>query len=121
MSKRPPSRSTRKKDAAVQSLKSLESKDSKALKYVDPTNPFSTTCMPSTAACRSQRRRMGFCRHVLAPLLRSLSPQPAVDSGNPQLPLGCKATYAPRSGPSDFRGLHCLETVWRRSRKLSKQ
>ena len=36
MSKRPPSRSTRKKDAAVQFLKSLESKDSKALKYVDP-------------------------------------------------------------------------------------
>ena len=24
--------------------------------------------------------------------------------GIPQLPLGCKATYAPRSGPSAFRG-----------------
>jgi hypothetical protein len=49
MSKRPPSRSTRKKDAAVQFLKSLESKDSKALKYVDLDKYIQHTCMPRTA------------------------------------------------------------------------
>ena len=68
MSKRPPSRSTRKKDAAVQFLKSLKSKD--------------------------LRRCSGPCHRSL----RSIQ-------GIPQLPLGCKATYAPRPGPSAFRGL----------------
>jgi hypothetical protein len=66
----------------VQFLKSRESKDSKALKYVDPDkyiqhNLHAEDGLPVV-------RKDGawcFCRHVLAPLLRSLSPQPAVDSG----------------------------------------
>jgi hypothetical protein len=98
------------------------SKDSKALKFVDPDkyiqqNLHAEDGLPVVPkdgawgfAATCVRRCSGPCHRSL----RSIQ-------GILQLPLGCKATNAPRSGPPAFRDLHCLETVWRRSRKLSKQ
>src|SRR5258705_4728396 len=94
MSKRPPSRSTRKKDAAVQFLKSLESKDSKALKYVDLDKYIQHTRMPRTACLSFATTAHGvfavtWLRCCSGPCHRSLRSIHAI----PQLPLGCKATY----------------------------
>src|SRR5438445_9641886 len=92
-----------KKDAAVQFLKSLESKDSKALKYVDLDKYIQHTCMPRTACLSFAKTAHGvfavtcLCR-CSGPCHRSLRSI----QGIPELPLGCKATYAPRPGPSDF-------------------
>jgi hypothetical protein len=111
MSKRPPSRSTREKDAAMRFLKSLESKDSKALKYVDPEkyiqhNLHAEDGLPVVRKDGAWGPAITCLRRCSRPCHRSLRSI----QGIPELPLGCKATYAPRSGPSAFRGLHCLET-----------
>src|SRR6267143_1320481 len=60
--------------------------------------------------CSSSRRRMGFCRHVLAPLLRSLSPHPAGDSGNS--PVTARLQGHVRSALRSVR-FSWASTVWR--------
>ena len=94
----------------MQFLKSLESKDSKALKYVDLDKYIQHTCMPRTACLSFAKTRMGFCRHVLAPLLRSLSPQSAVDSGNS--PVTARLQGHIRSAPRSVR-FSWPSGVWR--------
>lgn len=90
----------------MQFLKSLESKDSKALKYVDLDKYIQHTCMPRTACLSFAKTAHGVfavtcLRRCSGPCHRSLRSI----QGIPQLPLSCKATYAPRPGPSAFRGL----------------
>ena len=88
----------------MQFLKSLESKDSKALKYVDLDKYIQRLPVVRKDGA------WGFCRHVLAPLLRSLSPQPAVDSGNSRVTARLQGHV--RSAPRSVR-FSWPSGVWR--------
>jgi len=72
MSKRPPNRSTAKKNTAVQFLESLERKDSKALKYVHPDKYIQRNLHAEDGLPVVRKDgAWGFCRHLLALPLRS--------------------------------------------------
>ena len=95
----------------MQFLKSLESKDSKALKYVDPDKYIQHNLHAEDGLPVVRKDgAWGFGRHVLAPLLRSLSPQPAVDSGNS--PVTARLQGHIRSAPRSVR-FSWPSGVWR--------